>query len=389
MRPATSQARIAERSSLRLTFLVDTPGRRAHGNSVSRLALGLAAAELAETTILCYSADEAPAWLPPQVRVAKLGATRVSRSLPPLIRYLRDEQPDVLISRQVHANFVALAAARIARTPPRWRGKLIVVHDHPIALSHASNWRDNKWVAKVAYRYADGLVSPSPSVREDIIRWCGLDPAAIAVVPNPIPEFSDATVPAPHPWLADQGAPVFVNTSNMTPWKRLDLLIDAFAELRRRHCPARLIIVGDGAGRGGADERIKRLKLDDCATTVGWVDDPLQYAARAWAFVLSSDEEGYAQVLTEAMSTGCPVITTDAEGGGPRFVTDDGRFGMLVPMRDSDKLANAMAAMLHPETRSYYSAAGRQRAGQLSPAASTDKLMNFIAARFGLGMVSQ
>lgn len=255
MRTATTPATTAEQS-LRLTFLVDTPSRRAHGNSVSRLALGLAAMEFAETTILCYSADKAPAWLPPQVRVTRLGATRISRSLPALVRYLRDDQPDVLVTRQVHANFVALAAAWIARTPPRWRGRLIIVHDHPIALSHASNWRDNKWVAKLAYRYADGLVSPAPVVREDILRWCRLDRAATAVVPNPIPEFGGVTGPAPHPWLADQGAPVFVNTSNMTPWKRLDVLIEAVAELRRRRCPARLIIVGEGAGRLGAEERI-------------------------------------------------------------------------------------------------------------------------------------
>ena len=107
---------------------------------------------------------------------------------------------------------------------------------------------------------------------------------------------------------------MFVQTSNMTYWKRLDLLVDAFAEVRRQR-PARLLIVGEGPGRADAEDRIRRLGLEADVEAVGWVDDPLQYAARAGVRA-PSDEEGFAQVLTEAMSVDCPVITTDARGGG-------------------------------------------------------------------------
>jgi glycosyltransferase involved in cell wall biosynthesis len=295
------------------------------------------------------------------------------------------EKPDVLITRQVHANFIGLAASSIARIPPRWRGKLILVQDHPIKLSHASNRRDNKWVAKVSYRFADGVISPSPDVREDTIDWCGLDPLSTALVPNPIPKFPGTLNSHPHPWLRDGEPPVFVHTSNMTPWKRLDLLIDAFADLRQRH-NIRLLIVGEGPGRSLASEQIRQRGLSAHAETVGWVDDPLQFAARAWAFVLPSDEEGFAQVLTEAMSTGCPVIATDAEGGGPRFVTDNGRYGLLVPRGEQPKLVEAMGCMLQPEVRARYSELGRQRAEEMSPAACANALIEFLSGRFGLSV---
>jgi glycosyltransferase involved in cell wall biosynthesis len=368
--------------AISVAFLVDSPSRRSHGNSVSRLALGLAESGRVETSLVCYSDDPRPPWLPPAVDIHRLGVDRVSRALPSLIRYLRSQQPDVLITRQVHANFVALAAARMARVPPRWRGKLVVVHDHPIELSHASNWRDNKWVAKVGYRFADALISPSPTVRENIINWCGLDPASVGVVPPPIPKFSPTPAPPPHPWLQDDGPPVFVNTSNMTPWKRLDLLLEAFADVREKH-KARLLIVGEGPERARTAEQIGRLGLDGCAETVGWVDDPLEYASRAWAFALPSDEEGFAQVLTEAMSTGCPVISTDAQGGGPHFVTQNGRYGMLVPRGDRAKLAAAMELMLDPGVRAHYSELGLQRADALSPTASANVLIDFLCGRLG------
>jgi glycosyltransferase involved in cell wall biosynthesis len=277
----------------------------------------------------------------------------------------------VLITRQVHANFVALAASGMARVSPRrWRGKLVLVQDHPIELSHASNWRDNKWLAKVSYRFADGLISPSPAVREDIIRWCGLDPSSVALVPNPIPKFSGIVAPPAHPWLRDGEPPVFVNTSNMTPWKRLDLLIDAFADLRKRH-DARLLIVGEGPGRSSAAEQIRRLGLSAHAETTGWVDDQLQFAARAW-------------VLTEAMSVGCPVITTDAQGGGPRFVTDNGAYGLLVPRENRAGLVEAMERILQPDVRARYSELGQQRTEALSPLASASALVDFLTKHLRL-----
>ena len=38
----------------------------------------------------------------------------------------------------------------------------------------------------------------------------------------------------------------------------------------------------------------------------------------------------------------------DAAGGGPRFVTKDGRYGLLVPRGDTGKLVEAMTLMLQP-----------------------------------------
>ena len=106
---------------IRLALLVDSPSRRAHGNAATRLALGLAETGGFESTLVCYGDDPAPPWLPPEVRVHRLGTGRVTRSLPGIVHYLRTEQPDVLITRQVHANFVGLAASWLARIPATQR----------------------------------------------------------------------------------------------------------------------------------------------------------------------------------------------------------------------------------------------------------------------------
>lgn len=369
--------------TIRVTLLVDSPSRRAHGNAASRLAVGLVETGRVEVTLLCYGSDPPPQWLPAEVRVARLGVDRAVRSVPGIVRYLRTNKPDLIVTRQVHANFVGLAASWLARTTRGWKGKLVLVQDHPVESSHASNWRDNKWVAKAVYRFADGLICPSPMVRENIIEWCGLDPSSVALVPNPIPRFSGGLTTPPHPWLEEGEPPVFIHTSNMTYWKRLDLLIDAFALVRRRH-QVRMLILGEGPQRAEAVGQIQRLGLSTDAQTLGWVDDPLEFAAHAWAFVLPSDEEGFAQVLTEAMSVGCPVIGTDAHGGGPSFVTDDGKYGLLVPPGDKEQLAEAMMRILQPDIRAKYSNLGQQRADALSPLASGNVLLDFITGQLSL-----
>ena len=187
--------------TIRVALLVDSPSRRAHGNAVSRLALGSLETGRVHVDLVCYSDDPPPAWLPAGVRMHRLGVDRISRSVPGLSATFAGMRPDVLITRQVHANFVGLAAARMARTPPGWRGKLVLVQDHPVEYSHASNWRDNKWAAKVGYRFADGLICPSPTVRDDTIRWCGLDRVVRWLWSRTRCRRSPGSSSAAHPWL--------------------------------------------------------------------------------------------------------------------------------------------------------------------------------------------
>jgi len=63
--------------------------------------------------------------------------------------------------------------------------------------------------------------------------------------------------------------------------------------------------------------------------------------ARASLFVLPSIEEGLAMVLGEAMASGLPVICS-TNTGGEEFI-EDGNEGFIIPIRDSDTLAEKIA----------------------------------------------
>ena len=64
-------------------------------------------------------------------------------------------------------------------------------------------------------------------------------------------------------------------------------------------------------------------------------------------FVLSTHNEGWANVFLEAMACGLPVVTTDV--GGNAEVVANAKLGILVPFGHPDKLAQAIADALDRE----------------------------------------
>lgn len=73
-------------------------------------------------------------------------------------------------------------------------------------------------------------------------------------------------------------------------------------------------------------------------------------------FCLPSIEEGFAQVLLQAMASGLPVVTTDVAGGAD--LVDPGENGLIVPANDPDALAAALGELTADPGRSW--AMGRQ-----------------------------
>jgi glycosyltransferase involved in cell wall biosynthesis len=65
-------------------------------------------------------------------------------------------------------------------------------------------------------------------------------------------------------------------------------------------------------------------------------------------------------------------------------VTQDGRFGLLVPRGDRAALSRAMVEMLDPEVRARYARLGPERVEALSPEASANALIDFLVGRLAV-----
>ena len=288
------------------------------------------------------------------VRLVDLGATRVIASLPGLVRYLRRERPEAMLSALNYANVVAIIARGLAQVSTR-----LVVSEHSnISLSKQFSrgliprlvFRLMAWV----YPYADGIVAVSSGVADDLAQVIGMARDRIKVVYNPIytPAVESLSkVPIPHPWLGADLLPVVIGMGRLTLQKDFRSMIHAFDKVRKQH-PCRLMILGEGDLRGELEVLVKALNLDEEVIFPGFVKNPYAYMSRAALFVLSSGWEGFGNVLAEAMACGCPVVSTDCPSG-PAEILEDGKRGRLVPVGDVDALAAAILATLkeddHPD----------------------------------------
>ena len=286
------------------------------------------------------------AQLPQKVRVVKLESSRLIFSLPALARYLKKEQPPVLISALEDTNMVALWAKKLAGVSTQ---VIVTVHNHlSCAAKHTTKLKHQltpqfvKWF----YPWADTIVAVSQGVAEDLIEM-GLPIEKIKAIYNPIvtPELSKKFEEfVDHSWFLPGEPPVILGVGRLEPQKDFPTLLHAFAKVRQQQ-RVRLMILGEGGERAHLESLAQELGLTEDVVFPGFVANPHAYMALASVLVLSSAWEGFGNVLVEAMAAGTPVVSTDCESG-PAEILANGQYGKLVAVGDREAIAKAIAQTL-------------------------------------------
>lgn len=354
------------------------------GIGMVMLALAMGVCDRGLAVDLLLTGDPPQRRIPAGVRVVPLGP-RTRSALLPLRRYLREAQPDLLISARDHINLLALAAHRLsglgARCPLVWS-----YHTHRSA-QHSAMTRAERLADALALRLIripDARVAVSVGVAEDMVRATGLPLAAFRVIPNPAWSSRQAVAaqaPCAHAWLADRrpgdrnpAAPVILGLGRFVPQKDFPTLITAFAGLRASAPGARLILAGEGPDRAALLDLVAALGLGAAVDLPGQIDNPLPLLARADLFVLSSRWEGFSLALVEALGCGCPVVATDCPTG-PAMILQDGRLGPLVRPGDAQAMARAMAGVL---TNPPDPAPLRARAADFDPGSAVSAYLDLL-----------
>jgi glycosyltransferase involved in cell wall biosynthesis len=274
--------------------------------------------------------------------------------LPALTSYLVQRRPDALISADTYCNIGAIWARGLAGVATRIvvseRNTLSVQLQRP-ERRHAWRWRYAPQLVGATYPLADGIVSVSDGVGDDLAALCGLPRDRITTIYNPVhfgPELEQRADQVPdHAWLQPGQQPLILAAGRLVKPKDFATLVRAFALLRRTR-PARLLILGEEQERG---ERARLLSLarelgvGSDVDLPGHVANPYAYYRRAAVFALSSYREGLGNVLIEALACGSPVVSTDCPHG-PAEILGGGKYGRLVPVADAEALAAAIAATL-------------------------------------------
>lgn len=294
--------------------------------------------------VLCEKKGVLLESLPKGASIYSLRAPRLRSAISPLVRYLRTSEPDALLSAMWPLTVIAPLAARVARFP----GRVVVSEHAPQSLSYRSRGAIHNALMRatmlVGYRLANGLVGVSSGVADDMARLSWMDRSAINVIHNPA--ATGRVVCAGYalpPALVGRDGPILLAVGNLKAVKRHDLLIRAFAKMPVSN--ATLCILGEGEERDGLEALIASLGLHGRVLLAGYQADPAPWYAHADVFVLSSDHEGFGNVIVEALEHGLPVVSTNCPTG-PNEILEDGKYGTLVPVGDVHALAKAMETAL-------------------------------------------
>jgi glycosyltransferase involved in cell wall biosynthesis len=178
----------------------------------------------------------------------------------------------------------------------------------------------------------------SVSTADDLVTR-GIPRGSIRVIYNGV----DSARLTPNP-LERADKPLFVYLGRLKKYKRVDVVIRAFAELNVPN--ATLEIAGTGDYRAPLEGLINSLSLGERVRFLGFIpeEDKVHLLRRAWASTLASPKEGWGISNLEAAACGTPVIATNSPGIRESVI--DGETGFLVPPDDPHAMAAAMRGLV-------------------------------------------
>jgi len=291
--------------------------------------------------------------------------------------HLRNRRFDVFVE---DLNKVPLFAPLWAREPVA----LLVHHlfgrtafeeaSFPVA---AATWLLEKPLPLV-YRNAP-VLAVSESTAADLVAR-GFDTAQIRVVENGV----DLDFYTPDRTLPRFAEPTVLYMGRLKKYKRVDLVIEAFARVRAQLPEARLVVAGTGDAAPELAALTRRLGIADAVEMPGFVSEERkrELFRRAWIHTLTSGKEGWGISNIEAAACGTPTLASDSPG--LRDSVRNGETGFLVRHGDVDALAARMLEILrNPQLRDRLGRNARAFAEHFSWDRAADGVERFLVDAAG------
>jgi len=285
-----------------------------------------------------------------KVRIVDLNVDRAWQYIAPLVRYFRSEKPEVMLVATTILNVIALFTKRLSFSRTR-----VVVSEHIDIVSFAETGllqrsKLVRWGVRMFYPQANNVVAVSEGAADRLSEFSGLKRTDISTVYNGVVDdekLALSRVPVDNELLNNKDIKVLLAVGRLQPQKDYANLLHSFGLLLEKYRSVsseplpHLMVLGEGELRPELESLADELGIRQNLSMPGFVDNPFQYLANTDVFILSSEFEGLPTVLIEALACGCSVVSTDCPSG-PDEILKSGQFGRLVPIKDSQALADSL-----------------------------------------------
>lgn len=184
------------------------------------------------------------------------------------------------------------------------------------------------------------LITVSQGIADDLVNELKIKPLSLHSIYNPF-DISMIQGMAEEPIELDK--PYILHVSRLEKIKRQDILLKAYAKSGREEP---LVIVGDGTQLEYLKSLAQKLDIASKVYFLGWKQNPYAYMKNADLFVLSSELEGFGNVLVESLIVHTPVISTNCKSGPAEILTGTLQNG-LVEVNNIDALADKINEFLN------------------------------------------
>ena len=263
-----------------------------------------------------------------------------------LRKFIRDSNPDVIISFMTQVNVVAILSAFNA-------GKPLIVSERTYPPNSSLSDISYSWriLRRITYPLANAVVMQT----EQGLDWLkdNIKQAKGFTISNPVEKpipFSTPDLKVENYISPDINLCLVVG--RLVKDKRLEGIIEAFKKNSLDNPSWNLVFLGQGEELKSLTKMVEIYNLEEKIFFLGRAGNLHEWYERADLFVLNSRVEGFPNSLLEAMSYGVPCISADCETG-PRDIIKDKINGFLVPVNENKSyLEEAMSVLMSDvETR--------------------------------------
>ena len=302
------------------------------------------------------------------IPIINLNTYRSIASFFKLITYFRIHQPDVFVSAFPRVNVICIVAKIFSKAKTK-----IIITEHSVfsmlPVIAKSFWRRlfarffMPTIGSLIYPKADSIICVSNGIAVDLLKIVGCK-EKIKVIYNPVIDgkiYDLAEKPVSHIWFSDPKIPIIIAVGRLVECKNYPDLFKSFNLVIKSH-PAYLVILGAGPEIKKLTALVQKMNLSQHITFLGFQENPFKYMKKASVFVLSSLQEGFGNVIIEAMACGTPVVSVNCPTG-PGEIIENMKNGILVPVNDEKNMASAILRILNDKNLAKnFSIEGQKRA---------------------------
>ena len=254
-----------------------------------------------------------------KVNLINLGVSSVKLSLPSLRKYIKGRKPQIFITFSHELSVACIVARKILGK--RYNFSVIsrninFLSKSVFASNHIVYGYLYRWLLMRVYIHSDYFIAQSIAMKDDMVQILNIPNKKVRVINNPCSKVKLNN-------YRNQQVKEVICIGRLEKQKRFDRAIISFYFYHKTNPDIKMTIYGEGRLKQELINLVHKLDLQDSVSFLGFVNDLCKVYRPGAITLLSSDYEGFPNVLVESISYGIPVVSVDCTSGPSEIIENN------------------------------------------------------------------